>query len=197
MVRTDTDSVDQVDMARLADGHDGALSDLMDRHATPVFHFLCRMTGNKDDAAELAQEVFVRIYRHRGNYRCGNKFTTWLYTIATNLARNHAAWRARRPNVSLDAERSDESGTLGDSLASTTSSPVDEMETTERAREVRAAVARLPDDMRATLLLFEFEDQSMAEVAGALGISIKAVESRLFRARQRLKEDLSRWVKAS
>jgi RNA polymerase sigma factor (sigma-70 family) len=194
MASTDPHALDQSDMARLAAGHDAALNDLMERHAAPVFQFLCRMITDEEEAADLAQEVFVRVYRHRANYRPDHKFTTWLYTIATNLARNHAAWRARRPNVSLDAERTDDGGTLGDTLPSAQPTPGDDTEAAERARAVRAAVGELPDDMRATLLLFEFEDKSMAEVAEVLGISVKAVESRLFRARQRLREKLSGWL---
>ncbi len=194
MASIDPHELDQSDMARLAAGHDAALNDLMERHATPVFHFICRMIGDEEEAADLAQETFVRVYRHRTNYRPEHKFTSWLYTIATNLARNHAAWRARRPNVSLDADRTDGGGTLGDTLPSGLPTPGEDTEIEERACAVRAAVAELPDDMRATLLLFEFEDKSMAETAEVLGVSVKAVESRLFRARQQLREKLSRWL---
>ena len=141
-------------MARLAAGQDAALNDLMERHAAPVFHFICRMIGDEEEAADLAQEVFVRVYRHRANYRPEHKFTTWLYTIATNLARNHAAWRARRPNVSLEAERTEDGGALADTLPSAQPTPGDDTEATERGRAVRAAVAALPAAMRATLLLF-------------------------------------------
>ena len=194
MASLEADALDQSDMARLAAGHDAALNELMARHATPVFHFICRMVGDEEEAADLAQEVFIRVYRHRANYRSGNKFTTWLYTIAANLARNHASWRARRPNVSLDAERTDDGGTLGDTLPSALPTPGDDTQAAERAHAVRTAVAQLPEDMRAALLLFEFEDKSMAEVADILGISVKAVESRLFRARQQLRTRLSRWL---
>ena len=91
-------------MERLTAGHDAALNDLMERHATPVFHFLCRMVGNEDDANDLAQETFVRVFRARASFRTNEKFSTWLYTIAANLARNHFRWRSRHPNVSLEAE---------------------------------------------------------------------------------------------
>jgi RNA polymerase sigma-70 factor, ECF subfamily len=196
MATADPHALDQSDMARLAAGHDAALQDLMERYAAPVFQFLCRLTGDQEEAADLAQEVFVRVYRHRANYRPDHKFTTWLYTIATNLARNHAAWRARRPNVSLDAERSEDGATLGDCLPSAQPGPGDAAEGAERAQAVRVAVAELPEDMRTTLLLFEFEDKSMAEVGEILGISVKAVESRLFRARQQLRGKLSSWLQA-
>jgi len=92
-----TDARDRSDMERLAAGQDAALNDLMERHATPVFHFLCRMVGNEDDANDLAQETFVRVFRARASFRAGEKFSTWLFTIAANLARNHFRWRSRHP----------------------------------------------------------------------------------------------------
>src|SRR5512141_962732 len=104
MDTTESDALDRTDMGRLVAGHDPALNDLMERHATPVFHFLCRMLGNEDDANDLAQETFVRVYQHRGRFRPGARFSTWLYTIAANLARNHRRWHARHPNISLDAK---------------------------------------------------------------------------------------------
>ena len=97
------DARDRADMERLAAGQDAALNDLMERHATPVFHFLCRMVGNKDDANDLAQETFVRVFRARASFRPSEKFSTWLFTIAANLARNHFRWRSRHPNVALEA----------------------------------------------------------------------------------------------
>jgi len=84
-----SDARDRADMERLAAGQDAALNDLMERHATRLFHFLCRMVGNEDDANDLAQETFVRVFRARASFRTGEKFSTWLFTIAANLARNH------------------------------------------------------------------------------------------------------------
>jgi RNA polymerase sigma-70 factor (ECF subfamily) len=98
------DARDRADMEQLIAGHDAALNDLMERHATPVFHFLCRMVGNEDDANDLAQETFARVFRARASFRTSEKFSAWLFTIAANLARNHFRWRARHPNVSLEAE---------------------------------------------------------------------------------------------
>lgn len=88
MDTTETDALDRADMVRLSAGHDAALNDLMERHATPVFHFLCRMLGNEDDANDLAQETFARVFRARDTFRTDARFSTWLFTIAANLARN-------------------------------------------------------------------------------------------------------------
>jgi RNA polymerase sigma-70 factor (ECF subfamily) len=79
IINTDADPAardDRADMERLAAGHDAALNDLMERHATPVFHFLCRMVGNEDDANDLAQETFVRVFRARASFRPGKMFST-------------------------------------------------------------------------------------------------------------------------
>ena len=83
------EAADRADMARLAAGHSAALNDLMERHATPLFHFLCRMVGNEDDANDLAQETFVRVFKSAKSFRPDEKFSAWLFTIAANLARNH------------------------------------------------------------------------------------------------------------
>ena len=101
--RQAADARDRADMEKLQAGHDAALNDLMERHATTVFHFLYRMVGNEDDANDLAQETFVRIFKSAKSFRGGEKFSTWLFTIAANLARNHFRGRSRHPNISLDA----------------------------------------------------------------------------------------------
>src|SRR5215472_14937623 len=112
----EADALDRADMERLCAGHDAALNDLMERHATPVFQFLCRMLNNEDDANDLAQETFVRVFRARESFRSNEKFTRWLYSIAANLARNQFRWRSRHPNVSLEAEAGPGDGSLGDGL---------------------------------------------------------------------------------
>ena len=181
-------------MERLAAGHDAALNDLMERHATPVFHFLCRMLGNEDDANDLAQETFVRVYRARENFRSNEKFTTWLYTIAANLARNHFRWRSRHPQVPLEAEPDEAASGLGGTLPAKEPPPSDQALAAERAAAVRAAVARLPEDLREAIVLCEWEELSVAEAAAILEATPKAVESRLYRARQLLRERLVSWL---
>src|SRR3974390_2629686 len=115
-ITTDFAGLDRADMKRLCDGHEVALNDLMERHATPVFHFLCRMVGNEDDANDLAQETFVRVFKSRDSFRTNEKFSTWLYTIAANLARNHFRWRSRHPAISIETEAGDSEQTLGGTL---------------------------------------------------------------------------------
>src|SRR6186713_1279762 len=120
---TEADIRDRADMERLANGHDAALNDLMERHSTPVFHFLVRMVGNEDDANDLAQETFARVFRARASFRLNEKFSTWLYTIAANLARNHFRWRARHPNVSLTSGTEDPEQSLENILPAKDAAP--------------------------------------------------------------------------
>jgi RNA polymerase sigma-70 factor, ECF subfamily len=194
MATTDATALDQADMARLVGGHDAALNELMERHATAVFHFLCRMLGNEDDANDLAQETFVRVFQHRASFKADAKFTTWLYAIAGNLARNHHRWRSRHPNVSLDAASEDTDQSLGDVLPASAASPSEAAVKEEQSQAVRAAVEALPEDMREAIILCEWQDLAVAEAAAVLNTTLKAVESRLYRARNLLREKLKQWL---
>ena len=191
---TNTDAHDQADMERLIAGQDTALNDLMERHATPVFHFLCRMVGNEDDANDLSQETFVRVFRAKASFRTNEKFSTWLFTIAANLARNHFRWRSRHPAISLETEIGEAEQTLGGTLPANDPSPNEQALATERAKAVRATVSRLPEDLREAIVLCEWEERSVAEAAAILETTPKAVESRLYHARQILRERLKQWL---
>jgi RNA polymerase sigma factor (sigma-70 family) len=190
----EADARDRADMERLMAGHGPALNGLMERHATPVFHFLCRMVCNEDDANDLAQETFVRVFKSAGTFRLEQKFSTWLFTIAANLARNQFRWRTRHPNVSLDAANQETEQTLGDTLPADNPAPNEEALVVERAAAVRAAVGKLPEDLREAIVLCEWEERSTAEAATILKTTPKAVESRLYRARQILRERLKSWL---
>jgi len=190
----ESDAHDRADMEKLQAGHDAALNDLMERHATPVFHFLCRMVGNKDDANDLAQETFVRVFKSAKSFRASEKFSTWLFTIAANLARNHFRWRARHPNLSLDAENSETEQSIGSTLPANSPAPNDAALTEERAKAVRVAVQKLPEDLREAIVLCEWQELSLAEAAAVLETTPKAVESRLYRARGILREKLKNWL---
>lgn len=190
----DPSARDRADMERLIAGHDAALNDLMERHAKPVFHFLCRMLGNEDDANDLAQETFVRVFKSRGSFRAEQKFSTWLFTIAANLARNHFRWRTRHPNISLDAQNPETEQSLGSTLPANNPAPNEQALTAERAKAVRLAVSKLPEDLREAMVLCEWEERSVAEAAAILETTPKAVESRLYRARQILRARLKGWL---
>jgi RNA polymerase sigma-70 factor (ECF subfamily) len=194
MDTTDAAALDGADMQRLAGGHDAALNDLMARHARPVFQFLCRMLGNEDDANDLAQETFLRVYQHRARFEPGARFTTSIYTIAANLARNHHRWLGRHPKVSLDAESEATGQSIGDVLPSSDPAPDGVAVATERAAAVRAAVESLPADMREVMVLCEWQELSAAEAAAILDTTPKAIDNRLYRARNLLRDRLKKWL---
>lgn len=176
-------------MRRLQAGEDAALAPLMQHWEAPVKRFIFRLIGNTAEAEDLAQEVFVRIYTKRASYRVGAKFSTWCFAIAANLTKNRLRWWRRRPALSLEAwteaghEPVDESRTGGEASG--------QVVRHEQAVAVQQAVAALPVDLRTALVLFEYEQQSMTEIAEALDCTPKAVENRLYRARQRLKQVLA------
>lgn len=172
-------------MQRLAAGDDLALNDLMERWKDKVAAFLLRMTGSCTTAADLAQETFVKLYQSRARYRPSAAFPTYLFRIAANLARNHARWRQRHPTVSIDNE--------DDHVAERVDAqpgPDEQLERSEQMQRVEAALAALPADLREAMLLFTYQDMSYADIAAAAGCSAKAVETRIYRARQMLRAAL-------
>ena len=177
-------------MARLIAGGDGALNDLMARHGERLFHYLIRVLQDEAEAADVAQETFARVYLNREKFRASNRFSTWLYTIATNLSRDLLRRRSRRPQVSLESPTA-EDATIKDVLPSMDPTPTEHLELSERAAAVRREIAALPEDLRVPLVLAEYEDQSHAEIAAVLDCSAKAVEMRLYRARQQLRARLT------
>lgn len=176
-------------MERLASGHDGGLNALMDRHGQKLFHYLIRSLGNEEDAADLAQETFVRVYQNKSRFNPQLKFSTWLYSIATNLVKDRYRWRSRHPTVSLDGQAGDEHS-LQQTIADEKASPREKLVESERTETVRRAVFDLPEELRIPLILFEYEDQTQAEIAATLNCSVKSVETRIYRARKQLKQSL-------
>jgi RNA polymerase sigma-70 factor (ECF subfamily) len=184
------DEADQRDMERLIQGHDGALDDLMERHGQRLFHYLLRQLS-ESEAGDCTQESFVRIYLHRGKFRLGAKFSTWLYTIATNLARDCQRRKIRHPEVSVDAESEEGDGTLLETMADSRETPREALLAGERAGQVQQAVMALPDELREALILFEYENLPQQEIADILRCTPKAVETRIYRARNLLRKSLS------
>ena len=175
-------------MRRLQGGEAAAMAPLMSRWEGPVKRFIFRVVGNPAEAEDLAQEVFVRVFTKRATYRPGAKFSTWCFAIAANQARNRLRWWRRRPALSLDAWNAAGGDMADESRAGAQAST--EAVRREQITAVREAVAALPLELRTALVLFEYEDQSVADIATALGCTAKAVENRLYRARQHLKRVL-------
>lgn len=184
-------------MLSLRAGNDLALNRLMERWEEPLRRFVFRYLADETESLEVAQETFVRVYLNRGRYQPSARFSTWLFTIALNLCRNRARWKRRHPTESLDAL--DPVGEIGAGLPREradlrTLSPARLLADSERAAAVRDAIQALPEDLKEAVLLFEFEDKSYAEVAAVVGATPKAVENRLYRARQLLRKSLSSWL---
>jgi len=176
-------------MVRLKGGDDLALNTLMDRWAPRVTSFLYKMTGQRDTAIDLAQETFIKLYGARKRYKPQGTFSTYLFTIAANLGRNHARWRSRHPTVSLDATDVDGVATMAEAV-DPHHSPEEAAESSEKYRAAREALLALPHDLREAMALFVYEGMGYADIAALSGCTAKAVETRIYRARQILKEKL-------
>ncbi|MGV3658598.1 MAG: RNA polymerase sigma factor [Prosthecobacter sp.] len=172
-------------MKSLAEGDDQALNRLMDTWSGPLLAYLTRLTGSTATAGDLAQEAFVRVYRHRFDFRAGHRFSTWLFSIATNLARNHVRWQNRHPEVLLSPENL---GALPNQTTEET--PEKQVVARERAAAVQTAISELPADMREALILSVWHEMSHGEIAQVQDTSEKAVELRVYRARKLLREKL-------
>jgi len=183
-----TGSSDEELMRRLQGGDEAALASLMERWEMPVKRFIFRLLGNVTEAEDLAQEVFCRIFTKRTHYRPGAKFSTWCYAIAANLAKNRLRWWQRHPVHSIDAWI-EAGGEIADESRAGASAAQAALRQ-EQILAVQQAVAALPLDLRTALILFEYEEQTTAEIAEALDCTPKAVENRLYRARQLLKRTL-------
>ena len=188
----DNDASDEALMTRLRSGDDDALAPLMARWEVPMKRYLARIVQNAHEAEEMAQETFVLLYQTRARFREGARFSPWLYAIAANLARNRLRWWRRRPAVSLEAWTEFGGEAADDSSAGRAASGA--LEQHECAEAVREAVAALPVELREALILCEYEDLTQAEAAEALGVTPKAVEMRLYRARAALRNRLQRWL---
>lgn len=190
-----TEDQDRLEMQRLASGHDAALSGLMHRHGESLFRYLVRALQNETEAADLAEETFVRVYRNAHRFDPRQKFSTWLYAIATNLVRDKFRWRARHPEVSADTPGEDSDESWLHSLPDRKPNPGESLVAAERAEAVRQAVAGLPEDLRTPLILAEYEGLSQAEIASITGGTAKSVEMRIYRARKQLRDRLAGLLK--
>ncbi|MCS7025117.1 MAG: RNA polymerase sigma factor [Bryobacteraceae bacterium] len=176
-------------MLRVREGCLSSFALLLERHRSAVIHFLYRMVQNQAVAEELAQEVFLRVYRSRQSYEPTAKFTTWLFRIATHLALNYLRdERHERGQESLDSQ-------LIEGLARQVP---DRLPTVEqcligdvRRREIQNAIQQLPDKQRAAVLMHKYQEMEYSQIAAALGCSESAVKSLLFRAYENLRTKLA------
>ena len=182
-------------MLRVKAGDQAAFDFLVQKYRRPLVSFMYRMARNTAAAEDLAQEVFLRVYRSRQTYEASAKFTTWLYRIATNLAVNHARdTRKERPEVTVSLDEPDEeTGTTMD-VADSTISVEEAMVRRERMLAIRSRVEALPERQRLAVIMHKYQQMDYKQIADVLKLSESATKSLLFRAYQTLREQLKEFV---
>jgi RNA polymerase sigma-70 factor (ECF subfamily) len=174
---------------RCAEGDESACAELVGEHQRMVVQLAINLLGDRDEALDLSQEVFLRVFRTIHRFRGQSSLRTWIYRIAVNQARNrHRFWRRRHraDQVSLDQHIA----THGDFLSTRDSTPDRVLAQKELAAQLQQALDALPFDQRTAIVLREIDGLSYEEIAYSLGVAVGTVKSRLTRARQALRSDL-------
>jgi RNA polymerase sigma-70 factor (ECF subfamily) len=182
-------------MLELRAGNMAGFDFLIQKYRKPIIHFMYRMVHNQAVAEELAQEVFLRVYRARDTYRAEARFSTWLYRIATNLGVNYARDTRHERNAStiyLD-ESDSETGTTPD-VADSTPSAESNLLNRERLNAIRQHVLALPERQRMAVLMHKYEGMDYKQIGDVLKLSESATKSLLFRAYQTLREKLKSFI---
>jgi RNA polymerase sigma-70 factor (ECF subfamily) len=179
-------------MLRVKAGDDSAFNHLVEKFRRPLVGFLYRMARNHAVAEELAQEVFLRVYRSRETYKASAKFTTWMYRIAVNLAVNYARdTRGRRGEVSLDEPGE---GGMAFEVADGEMTAEQELLGRERRRAIRSQVEALPERQRLAVVMHKYQGMDYRQIAQVLKLSESATKSLLFRAYETLRESLKEFL---
>src|SRR5262245_45089803 len=178
-------------MLRVQRGEPGAFAELVERYWAPIVGRFFRQLGDRQEAEDLAQDVFLRLYRARHRYRPRARFSTWLFHIAANVARNALRSRRRRPcrPLGLLAGLETDDAFAQRYLPDRREGPTQPLERAELTFQVRHALSGLADRQRAALEL-QFQDRTYQEIASRLAMTPKAAKSLLYRARQQLRETL-------
>jgi RNA polymerase sigma-70 factor (ECF subfamily) len=183
-------------MLRVRDDDSVAFGELVERFQHRLVAVMHHLVGSSDEAEDLAQEVFLRVYRTRKKYTPKAKFSTWLFTIANNLALNALRDRKRRPVLPLEVH---DSGPLGPRPTETSAPARDEppghnLQQQELTDIIRRALDELNERQRVAIVLNKFEDMNYADIADVMGMTTKAVKSLLSRARTKLRETLQGYI---
>jgi RNA polymerase sigma-70 factor (ECF subfamily) len=184
-------------MLQVRSGDAEAFTELVLRYQNRLLTVLEHQVGNKEQAEDLAQDVFVRVFKARQRYQPEAKFSTWLFTIANNVASNALRSRSRRREVGVPEGNGSDSAPLAlDQLAKAASGslPTRNLDKAEQAEMVRHAVSSLSERQRMALLLAKFEGMSYQDIAQTMDLSVQAIKSLLSRARVNLKEVLTPYI---
>jgi RNA polymerase sigma-70 factor, ECF subfamily len=186
-------------MMALKAGDQAAFSDLISRHQARVITLIFRFVGNEAEAEDLAQEVFLRVYRTRDRYEPRARFSTWLYRIATNVSLNALRSRSRRHTISLplaaDGQETQEGPTAAQIEDTRLPPPNARLEDQELHAQVRQAIDLLPDNQKVAVILNKYENMNYDDIGATMGCSVMAVKSLLARARSNLRQHLEHYVR--
>jgi len=182
-------------MLRVKAGDQSAFDYLVKKYRRPLVGFMCRMARNTAAAEDLAQEVFLRVYRSRESYEASAKFTTWLYRIATNLAVNHARdTRHERPEVTVSLDEADDDTGTTLELPDGSLTAEQAMVRRERLLAIRSKVEALPERQRLAVVMHKYQQLDYKQIADVLKLSESATKSLLFRAYETLREQLKEFI---
>jgi RNA polymerase sigma-70 factor (ECF subfamily) len=179
-------------MTRVAKGDTDAFEILVNRHQTSVLNLAYRFVGDRTQAKDLAQEVFLRIWQAAKTYKPKAKFTTWLYHITANLCFNELKSAHRRRWFQFRRSDDDNEGSIEETFSDGSPTAEDLLLEKERNRQISDALQSLPENQRMALVLKRYDDLSYAEIAQIIGCSVSAVESLLVRAKRTLQIKLSK-----
>jgi RNA polymerase sigma-70 factor, ECF subfamily len=182
-------------MARIAKGDGDAFEILVDRHQASVLNLIYRFIGDRTQAKDLAQEVFIKVWQAAKTYRPEAKFRTWIYRIATNVCFNELKSARHKKWFSFHQSDDHRGNTIEETLSDSAPSVEDLLLEKERSRQISDALQSLPDNQRMALVLKRYDDLSYAEIAQIIGCSVSAVESLLVRAKRTLQEKLKNYEK--
>jgi RNA polymerase sigma-70 factor (ECF subfamily) len=195
VLSTGQESTDADVMLRVKTGDQSAFDYLVQKYRRPMVSFMYRMARNSAAAEDLAQEVFLRVYRSRETYEASAKFTTWLYRIATNLAVNHARdTRHERPEVQVSLDEPDEETGTTLELPDGTLNAEQVMVRRERMMAIREKVEALPEQQRLAVIMHKYQQMDYKQIADVLKKSESATKSLLFRAYETLREQLKEFI---
>ena len=187
-------------MSRIREGDEEAFRCLIERHQDRVFGTVARMMGGAGpEAEEVAQDIFLRVWRSAGTYRPEGKFTTWLMTVVRNLVFTRSGQRARRKDIDGEDPVDEETGesAMAKEPDPRVRTPAEAMSFRELEKAVEAACADLPESQRLVVHLRQYEGMEFEEIGKITGLSLTAVKSLMFRARETLKKKLSGYLTAS
>ena len=182
-------------MLRVKAGDDSAFDSLVQKYRRPIINFMYRMARSQAAAEDLAQEVFLRVYRSRSSYEASAKFTTWLYRIATNLGMNYIRdTRHERPENTMLLDETDEETGQAPDLADKKPNVEEEILRRERLKAIREKVEALPERQRMAVLMHKYQQMDYRQIAEVLKLSESATKSLLFRAYETLRQQLKEFV---